>query len=68
MEDGKDSRSDGYWMFATSAHNKGEQTISGGVMERKMPDERITIYIAVNSVNEYAKKVEELGASYQAQD
>ena len=49
------------WMFATSAHNKGEQTTSGGVMERKMPGEQITIYIAVNSVNEYAKKVEELG-------
>ena len=50
-----------YWMFAASAYNKGEQTTSGGVMERKMPDEQITIYIAVNSVNEYAKKVEELG-------
>jgi hypothetical protein len=30
-------------------------------MERKMPDEQIRIYIAVNSVKEYAKKVEELG-------
>jgi hypothetical protein len=26
-----------YWMFAKGANNKGEQTISGGVMERKIP-------------------------------
>jgi uncharacterized protein len=50
-----------YWMFATSANSKGEQAISGGVMERKMSDEPITIYIGVESVNDYAKKVEELG-------
>lgn len=50
-----------YWMFATSANSKGEQTISGGVIERKMSNEPITIYIGVNSVNDYAKKVEELG-------
>jgi uncharacterized protein len=52
-----------YWMFATSANtnSKSEQTISGGVMERKMSNEPITIYIGVESVNDYAKKVEELG-------
>jgi predicted enzyme related to lactoylglutathione lyase len=50
-----------YWMFATSANSKGEQTISGGVIERKMSNEPITIYIGVESVSDYAKKVEELG-------
>ena len=50
-----------YWMFATGANSKGEQTISGGVIERKMSNEPITIYIGVKSVNDYAKKVEELG-------
>ena len=50
-----------YWMFATTNNSKGEQTISGGVMERKMSNEPITIYIDVNSVNEYAKNVEKLG-------
>jgi uncharacterized protein len=52
-----------YWMFTTGANNNGEQTFSGGVMERKIPSchEQITIYIAVNSVKEYAKRVEELG-------
>ncbi|HEY1247701.1 MAG TPA: VOC family protein [Nitrososphaera sp.] len=49
-----------YWMFAT-ANNKGERTIGGGVMERKMTNEPITIYIGVDSVNEYAKNVEKLG-------
>jgi uncharacterized protein len=50
-----------YWMFSTT-NNKGEQTMGGGVMERKMPNEPITIYIDVNSVNEYAKNVEKLGS------
>jgi uncharacterized protein len=52
-----------YWMFARGANNKGEQTIGGGVMKRKMPSchEPITIHIAVKSVNEYTKRVEELG-------
>jgi predicted enzyme related to lactoylglutathione lyase len=52
-----------YWMFATgtNTNSKSEQTISGGVMERKMSNEPITIYIGVESVNDYAKKVEELG-------
>ena len=49
-----------YWMFAT-VNSKGERTIGGGVMERKMPNEPITIYIGVDSVNEYAKNVEKLG-------
>lgn len=31
-----------YWMFAT-ANSKGEQTMGGSVVERKMPNEQITI-------------------------
>jgi predicted enzyme related to lactoylglutathione lyase len=50
-----------YWMFATATNSRGEPTMGGGVMERKMPNEPITVYINVNSVNDYAKKVEELG-------
>jgi predicted enzyme related to lactoylglutathione lyase len=53
-----------YWMFATANNNnnsKGGQTITGAVMEKQMPNEPITIYIDVNSVNDYAKKVEKLG-------
>jgi uncharacterized protein len=51
-----------YRMFAIAADNKGEQTISRGGMERKIPSchEPITIYIAAKSVNKYAKRVEEL--------
>lgn len=52
-----------YWMLATANNNnsKGGQTITGAVMEKQMPNEPITIYIDVNSVNDYAKKVEKLG-------
>lgn len=49
-----------YWMFPT-ANSKGEQTVGGGVMKRRMPNETITNYIDVSSVDEYAKKVEQLG-------
>lgn len=49
-----------YWMFVTT-NSKGEQTVGGGVMKRQMPNESITNYIDVNSVEEYAQKVEKLG-------
>lgn len=59
-----------YWTFSTTTNDKssssadggGEQrTISGGMMERQMPQEPIMIYIGVNSVTEYSNKVERLG-------
>jgi hypothetical protein len=56
-----------YWMFAT-ANSKAEQTMSGGVMERKMANEPITIYIDVNSVNEVPKSGKSWRQGYQVQD
>jgi uncharacterized protein len=63
-----------YWMFSTTTTNDrgsssrgggggdGEQqTVSGGMMERQMPQEPIMIYIGVDSVTEYSNKVERLG-------
>jgi uncharacterized protein len=60
-----------YWTFSTTTNDKsssssadggGEQrTISGGMMERQMPQEPIMIYIGVDSVTEYSNKVERLG-------
>ena len=59
-----------YWTFSTTNNHKdgttsgggGEQrTISGGMMERQMPQEPIMIYIGVDSVTEYSDKVEKLG-------
>lgn len=49
-----------YWMFQTK-NEKGEQTIGGGVMKRMHPGHTITNYIGVDSVDEYARKVEKLG-------
>ena len=49
-----------YWMFRTGAGN-GEQVMGGGIMSRHYPQEPITIYISVDSVAEYSKKVEGLG-------
>ena len=49
-----------YWMFSATGDN-GEQTIGGGVVKRQHPQHTITNYIGVDSVLEYAKKVEKLG-------
>ena len=37
------------------------QTIGGGMMQRQMPEQPITIYLGVDSVTDYSKKVERLG-------
>jgi uncharacterized protein len=59
-----------YWMFSTTTNDRGDsssggggeqQTVSGGMMERQMPQEPIMIYIGVDSVTEYSNKVERLG-------
>lgn len=58
-----------YWTFATTTNNKGgsnngdgeQRTVSGGMLERQMPQEPIMIYIGVDSVTEYSNKVERLG-------
>jgi predicted enzyme related to lactoylglutathione lyase len=52
-----------YWTFSTTNQKGGgeQQIVSGGVMERQMPQQSITNYIGVKSVDEYSKKVESLG-------
>jgi uncharacterized protein len=61
-----------YWMFSTTSNDKGssssnsgsgheQRTVSGGMMQRQMPQEPIMIYIGVDSVTEYSNKVERLG-------
>jgi uncharacterized protein len=53
-----------YWTFSTTTNGEGgggQRTISGGMMERQMPQEPIMIYIGVDSVTEYSNKVERLG-------
>jgi len=46
-----------YWLIATS----GENAVNGGMMKRQQPEQRITDYISVSSVADYAAKVEKLG-------
>jgi uncharacterized protein len=58
-----------YWTFATTTNDKGgsnngggeQRTLSGGMLERQMPQEPIMIYIGIDSVTEYSNKVERLG-------
>ena len=66
-----------YWTFSTTSSDRGggnnsngsdgsgssteQRTISGGMMERQMPQEPIMVYIGVDSITEYSNKVERLG-------
>jgi predicted enzyme related to lactoylglutathione lyase len=60
-----------YWTFSTTTNDRGgssggaggeqQPTVSGGMMERQMPQEPIMIYIGVDSVTEYSNKVGRLG-------
>lgn len=51
-----------YWMFrTTSDDDEGKESIGGGIMKRQQPQQTITNYIGVDSVEEYSKKVEKLG-------
>jgi predicted enzyme related to lactoylglutathione lyase len=50
-----------YWLITTGAE-KGEMALlGGGMMKREDHDQKITIYINVPSVDEYAEKVKKLG-------
>jgi hypothetical protein len=49
-----------YWMITTT-NEKGEKAIDGGMMKRQNPQQPITVYIDVPSVDEYTAKVENLG-------
>jgi uncharacterized protein len=49
-----------YWMFRT-INDKGEETISGGILKRQQTEQAITNFIGVDSVTEYMRKIEALG-------
>ena len=60
-----------YWTFPTTTNDNGggssnndggdQRMVTGGMLERQMPQEPIMIYIGVDSVTEYSNKVERLG-------
>ena len=49
-----------YWMITTT-NEKGEKALEGGMMQRQNPQQPITNYIDVPSIDEYTVKVEKLG-------
>lgn len=49
-----------YYFIETSDEN-GDKGLAGGMGKRGAPDQKITNYIGVDSVDEYVKKVEEYG-------
>jgi predicted enzyme related to lactoylglutathione lyase len=54
-----------YWMVTTT-DDKGNKALGGGMMKRQMPEQRITNYINVKSVDEYSSKVEKVGGKVVA--
>ena len=49
-----------YWLVET-ADDQGEPSVGGGMMQRQAPEQAITNYIGVPSVDKYAAKVEQIG-------
>jgi uncharacterized protein len=50
----------------TTTDDKGNKALGGGMMKRQMPEQQVTNYIDVRSVDEYSSKVEKLGGKVVA--
>jgi hypothetical protein len=50
-----------YWSIATGADTGGMSMLGGGMMQRMTPQQQITVYIEVPSVDEYVDRVKKLG-------
>jgi uncharacterized protein len=50
-----------YWIITTTDNKGNKAAVGGGMMKRQMPEDHITNYIGVDSVDEYSSKVEKLG-------
>jgi len=54
-----------YWLIKTVPTDESgvpkEQGVNGGMMKKQDPNQRATNYISVESVDEYSKKVQQLG-------
>ena len=48
------------WSITTTDHN-GKEALGGGMSKRQMPQQQITNFIDVKSVDEYLSKMERLG-------
>ena len=54
-----------YWMV-TTIDDKGNKASGGGMMKRQMPEQQITNYINVKSVDEYSSNVKKVGGKVVA--
>jgi len=50
----------------TTTDDKGNKALGGGMMKRQMPEQQVTNYINVKSVDEYSSKVKKLGGKVVA--
>jgi predicted enzyme related to lactoylglutathione lyase len=50
-----------YWMISQSGDISDKSTLRGGLMKRKDPEQPVLNYVGVPSIDEYSKKVNELG-------
>jgi len=49
-----------YWTFETR-DDEGNQGLSGGLMKRQSPQQTVTNYITVSSIDEYSSKINQSG-------
>lgn len=49
-----------YWIFETK-DDEGNQGLSGGMMRRQSPQQTVTNYITVSSIEEYSSKIQQSG-------
>jgi predicted enzyme related to lactoylglutathione lyase len=49
-----------YWTFETK-DDEGNQGLSGGLMKRQSPQQAVTNYITVLSIDEYSSKIKQSG-------
>jgi predicted enzyme related to lactoylglutathione lyase len=50
-----------YWIISTSGNSNDKSSLGGGMMKRKDPQQPNLNYIGVPSIDEYSKKVNQLG-------
>jgi uncharacterized protein len=48
-------------LIISTTDEKGNKALTGGMMKRQMPQQQITNYINVKSIDEYCSKIEKLG-------
>jgi len=46
-----------YWVFETKG-DKGNNGLTGGIMQRQSPQHSITNYISISSIDDYSSKAE----------